>query len=100
MKNYSDVWVKGSTNQRTSSILDHAGGSEQHTAEASRFRAAQRRSRKEPVVIYAPIARCLLTIDDPEKQSMKSKFDLSYFMAKEEIAFETFCSIMEKIQIY
>ena len=65
MKNYSDVWVKGSTNQLTSSIIDHAA-SEQHTAAVSRFSAALARSRNEPVVTYAPIARCLKTMHEKQ----------------------------------
>lgn len=31
MKNYSSTWVKGSTNHKTSSVLDHAN-SDQHKA--------------------------------------------------------------------
>ena len=40
MKNYSDAWITGSQNQRTSNLLDHAR-SEQHKAAMSRHRAAK-----------------------------------------------------------
>ena len=66
MKNYSDVWIKGLSNQCTSSVLDHVS-SEQHKAAMSHFRAAQARAENEPVATYAPKARCLLTLDDAEK---------------------------------
>ena len=94
MKNYSDVWIKGSSNQRTSSVLDHIG-SKQHKAAMSRFCAAQTHAENEPVTTYALIARCLLTLDDADKGRIKRKFDLSYFMAKEGIAFDKFAPLAD-----
>ena len=54
----------------------------------SRFRTAQACSENESVDTYAPITHCILTIDDSKKERIKRKFDMSYFMAKEGIAFE------------
>ena len=61
----------------------------------SHFRAAQARAENEPVATYAPIAHCLLTLDDAEKRRIKRKFDLSYFMAKEGIAFDKFAPLAD-----
>lgn len=38
---------------------------------------------------YAPITRSLYRIDKVMEETLKKKFDLAYFMAKEGIAFES-----------
>ena len=94
MKNYSRSWIAGSENQRTSNVLDHVA-SEQHKAAMSHLHATQARASNEPVTNYAPIARSLLMLEEPERGWMRRKFDLCYFMAKEGIAFEKFVALYE-----
>ena len=94
MKNYSDAWITGSQNQRTSNLLDHVR-SEQHKAAMLRHRAAQARATNEPVSSYSPIAQSLLTMEESEGSRMKRKFELSYMMAREGIAFEKFSVLQE-----
>ena len=94
MKNYSDAWITGSQNQRTSNLLDHVR-SEQHKAVMLRHRAAQARATNEPVSSYSPIAQSLLTMEESEGSRMKRKFELSYMMAREGIAFEKFSVLQE-----
>ena len=48
MKNYSRAWVTGSTNQRTSNVLDHVA-SDQHKAAMSHLRTAQAKASNEPL---------------------------------------------------
>ena len=55
MKNYSRVWSSGSTNHKTSCVVDHAN-SDQH-------KAAMKHTRKAygiPITEYSPIARGIL----------------------------------------
>ena len=59
MKHFSRVWITGSTNHRTSSVVDHAT-SEQHRAAMTRIRTANARAASAPITSYAPIARMLL----------------------------------------
>jgi len=86
MKNYSSVWINGSDNQQTSNLLDHTT-SEQHKRAMAELRTAQARASKTPVVQYAPIARALSMLSDVDRARMQNKFDVSYHMAKEGIAF-------------
>ena len=77
MKNYSRAWVTGSENQRTSNVLDHVA-SDQHKAAMSRLRAAQAKASNEPITSYAPIARSLLMLNEPERGRMRRKFDVLF----------------------
>ena len=86
MKNYSSAWVTGTENQRTSNVLDHVA-CDQHKAAMSHLRTAQAKASSEPVTSYAPIARALLMLDEPERARMRRKFDVCYLMAKEGITF-------------
>ena len=86
MRNFSGVWVSGSTNHKSSNIVDH-GKSEQHTTCMAHMRADSARIQNKPVESYAPIARSLLVLDDREKEKIKRKFEICYVLAREGIAF-------------
>ena len=93
-KNYSHARVSGSTNQRTSNILDHAN-CDQHKAAMSYLRAAQAKASNQPITSYSPIARALTMLDESERKRMRQKFDVCYMMAKEGIAFEKFPALYD-----
>ena len=86
MRNFAGVWVSGSTNHKSSNILDH-GKSEQYAACMAHMRGDSARVQHRPVESYAPIARALLVLDDQEKERMKRKFEICYILAREDIAF-------------
>ena len=65
MNNYSSTWITGSTNQRTSNLLDHVA-SDQHKAAMARLRTAEAKANNEPVTSYAPIAQCLLSLGESD----------------------------------
>lgn len=88
MKNYSGVWIKGSTNHKTSSVVDHAK-SDQHKAAMIHVRKAS----NQPIKTYSPIARSLLTMDETTQKRMERKFDICYVMAKESMAFKKYPSL-------
>lgn len=94
MKNFSNAWVSGSENHRTSNVLDHVA-CEQHQAAMSYLRVDQAKARNEPITSYTPIARALLMLDEAEKGRMRRKFDLCYLMAKEGLAFEKYVPLYE-----
>ena len=58
MKNYSSVWISGSTNHKTSCVVDHAN-SDQHKAAMNHMRKAS----GMPITEYSPVARGLLNMD-------------------------------------
>lgn len=86
MRNYSAAWVRGSLNHKTSNILDHTR-SEQHTASMSYQRIATAKASNQPLQSYAPIARCLLTMDTCQQTRMLHKFEICYVLAREGLAF-------------
>ena len=94
VKNFSNVWITGSTNHKSSNVLDHAR-SEQHKAAMGRLRVEQATAAKAPVTTYAPIARSLLTIDKTVQDKVKKKFDICFVMAKENMAFHFFSFMMD-----
>ena len=63
MKHFSRVWITGSTNHKTSSVVDHATG-EQHRAAMTGVRAAAARAANVSIINYAPIARSLEDWDE------------------------------------
>ncbi len=90
-KNFSAVWIKGSTNQKLSNVLDHAK-SDQHKRSMSVMRIQQAKATKAPLIEYAPIARSLLSgpMDQATKEKMGRKFDICYMLAKENLAFRKY----------
>lgn len=86
MRNYSAAWVNGSSNHKTSNILDHAK-SEQHATAMLQERRAIAKASNQPIQTYAPIARSLLVMDAGQLANMKHKFEISYVLAREGIAF-------------
>ena len=84
MKHFSRVWITGSTNHNTSSVVDHAT-SEQHRAAMTRVCAAAARAASVSTTSYAPIARSLLVMDEAVQARMKKKFGICYVMAKERV---------------
>ena len=89
MKNFSKAWITGSSNQKTSNIVDHAT-SEQHRAAMVRVRTDAARASNQPLTSYSPIARSLLVMDEVVQGRMKKKFDICYVMAKESLVVPCF----------
>ena len=73
MKNFSSAWIKGSTNQKTSNVVDHAT-SEQHTTAMVRMQAENAKASKVPLAHYAPITKCFSKMDAVTKERLKKKF--------------------------
>ena len=90
MKNFSHVWIVGSTHHKTSNVLDHFT-SEQHKAAMILTRKASNKS----VTSYSPIAKALLVMDEAMLECMKKKFDISYVIVKENLAFKNYPALYE-----
>ena len=85
-------WIVGSTNQKTSNLVDHAK-SEQHRAAMSRMQGESAKASKLPVTSYSPIALSLLTIDEGMQERLRKKFDICYVVAKQGLSFRKYPSI-------
>ena len=94
MKNYSSVWVNGSTNHKTSCVVDHAN-SDQHRAAMNHMRKAS----GMPITEYSPIARGLLNMDKAAQDHINKNFDICYVMGKECLAFAKYPALHE-LEIY
>ena len=90
MKNYSNSWIKGSINHKTSNVIDHAK-SDQHKAAMIHVRKVS----NQPLKTYSPIARSLLTINETTQKRMEKKFDITYMLMKENMAFTKYPAIYE-----
>ena len=100
LKNFSRAWIDGSTNQKTSNIIDHAL-SDQHKTAMARLREERARSAKLPVAAYAPIAHNLQsTLDPAVKDKLKKTFDITYVLAKENLPFTKYPAIHELLEHY
>ena len=80
IKNFSRVWLEGSSSHKTSYIVNHAN-SDQHQAAMIRVRSEAAKATSQPMTSYSPIAQSLLRMDDEVMEHMK-KFDICYLMAK------------------
>ena len=81
IKNFSRVWLEGSSSHKTSYIVNHAN-SDQHQAAMIRVRSEAAKATSQPMTSYSPIAQSLLRMDDQVMEHMKKKFDICYLMAK------------------
>ena len=93
-KNFSQSWIDGSCNHKTSNITDHAK-SEQHKSAMKLFHMDEAKSRKEPVIAYSLIARSMLSMDPTTRERVRKKFDISLVLAKEHIPFVKYPVIHE-----
>jgi len=59
LKNFSRVWIDGSSNHKMGNITDHTNN-EQHKSAMMYLRKDQAKSRNEPISSHSPIARSLL----------------------------------------
>ena len=85
-KNFRRDWIVGSTNQRTSNLIDHATN-EVHKASMSKLKVEQSRARGESAATSITIGRLLSSMDDETRERMAKKFDVCFMMAKESLPF-------------
>ena len=91
MKNYSNTWVTGSTNQNVSAYAT----SDIHKSAMIRLRVDSAKAKGETTAMLSPIAACFSTLDDETRRIIKLKFDVCYLMAKENIPFVNYPALLE-----
>ena len=85
-RNFSEKWLLGAESVHTSNIRDHAKA-DHHTHAMSLLKKKHARRSGSNPTSYAPIAMALYRISDAEKDQLRHKFDIVYFMAIENISF-------------
>ena len=93
MKNYTNTWVTGSTNQKVSNLTAHTT-SDTHKAATIRLRVDSAKAKGESTAMVSPIAACFSTLDET-RAKIKRKFDVCYLMAKENIPFVKYPALLE-----
>lgn len=81
-RNFNSAYIEGSSNVRTSAFTDHA-----KTDMHQRAMILLKKETATDIREYAPIARSLFTMDKEVEGTVKKKFDVAYFIAKEGMAF-------------
>ena len=85
-RNVSDKWIVGADCVKTTNIRDHAN-SDQHIHAMNLERRDQTQAQGLGAAVYAPIVQSLQTLPDEERDKLKKKFDIAYFVATEHLAF-------------
>ena len=101
-KTFSWAWIKGSSNHKTSNIIDHTDSEPNKTA-IMYFHRDQAKSRNEAITSYSPIAHSLLSptpMDPDARERVKKKIDTSYVLAKEHRFFLEYAAIHELEERY
>ena len=86
LKNFRRDWIVGSTNQRTSNLIDYAT-SQVHKASMSKLKVEQLRARGESAATSTMIRCILSSLDDETQERMVKKFDVCFMIAKESLPF-------------
>ena len=94
LKNFRKDWIEGSTNQKTSNLINHAT-SDVHKAAMAKMRMVNSRASGESAATSTTICRFLSSMDDETRSRMAKKFDVCYTMAKESIPFTKYPALSE-----
>ena len=94
LKNFRRDWIDGSTNQRTSNLMDHAT-SDVHKASMAKLKVERSRAMGESAATSSTIGRLLSSMDDETRGRMAKKFDVCFVMAKESLPFTKYPALLE-----
>lgn len=89
-RNFNPAFINGSKNLRASPMKDH-GKTDMHQMAMRLYN----KYRAKDITDYAPIAKALCTLDKKSKQTLQRKFDLAYFICKENLAFTKMAPLCE-----
>ena len=93
-RNFREKWLCGAEFLRTSNIRNHAKA-DQHTHEMTLLKREHTRKSGSNSISYAPIPRALNRICDAEKDQVRHKFDITYFMAIGKVLFRKYPQLCE-----
>ena len=81
-KNFSSKWIGGADLVRISNVRDHAHN-DQHTHAMSLLKKQRALSADLVPSSYAPIAQAFARPSDEEREKLRAKFDIAYFVGVE-----------------
>ena len=81
-RNFSYKWIDGADSIRTSNIKDHTQ-SQQHINAMQLF--SREHAKEKSLSIHLPIIESLHTLSDEDREALRKKFDIAYFIAIEKL---------------
>ena len=93
-RNFSERWISGADSIRNSNVSDHAR-CDQHLHAMNLLKREQARVIDAPSSSYVPIAQLLSKIPQLEREQLKRKFDIAYFLAKEKLSYRKYPCLCE-----
>ncbi len=91
LKNFTNAWITGSTNLKSTNVLDHAN-SIVHKAAMEHMRVAGIKASGQSPMMCSTIGQYLTILDSRTQAWMKKKFDVCYLMG---IAFSKYPALLE-----
>ena len=89
-RNFNPAFINRSKNLRASAMKDH-GKTDMHQMAMRLFNKCS----AEDITDYAPIAKALCTMDKTSKEVLQKKFEIAYFICKENLAFTKMAPLCE-----
>ena len=93
-KNFSNKWIVGAESIRTSNVRDHSRN-DQHVHAMMLLNKEHSQSSGLGPQSYAPIAKALNRLPDDERERLKRKFDIAYFVASENLPYTKYPKICD-----
>ena len=93
-KHFSNKWICGADSVSTSNVRDHSHN-DQHSHAMSLLKKQRAEASGLSLASYAPIAKAFNTLSEDERERLKVKFDIAYFIATENIAFTKYPKICD-----
>ena len=92
-RNFSDKWIEGADSVRTTNLVDHAK-SEQHIHATKLLQKEEAQSSGVDDTMYMPIVQSLSSISEQERQKLRIKFNIAYFIATEQLAYQKYPKLL------
>ena len=93
-RNFSDKWIVGADSVRTSNVRDHARNDQLNHAMSLLAKERAESSGLGPVS-YAPIAKAFNKLPEDDRERLKVKFDIAYFVAAEKLPYTKYSKLCE-----
>ena len=95
MKGFQKSWITGCRNYKLSAPREHCDGLPHRTALSYYFKEKNREYVEEREAKQLPLSASFLAGDQRTTEQVKKKFEVAYFVAKEEMAFKKYPSILK-----
>jgi len=83
-RNFSEHWIAGAESVHNSNIRDHMQ-SDQHEHAMNLLKRKRAIVSNTPTSLYASIAQVLKALFEGEREQLRRKFDMAYFLAIEKL---------------